>query len=317
MNHHTPLHRQISHQIAQRTLLTSTELVVVAISGGQDSLCLGQIMVDLGWRVVVAHLDHRWRADSGLAAAAVAQIAQGWGVPFHLAVATTIPDSEAAARIWRYGWLGNLAQELGAGVVLTGHTATDRAETMLFNLIRGAGLAGASSLDWVRPLVPGVRLVRPLLGVQRQETLAFCQMRGLAVWEDPTNQDLRYSRNRLRLEVLPYLSEHFNPQVVRHLTQAADLAGAEEDYLAAVSREHFQTLWRQDPPGLQQRGVGLLPVALQRRVVRLFLQQGGAAGDFQAVEAVRSLVGQPEGARTSSLYQGKSVLVRRGWLVWA
>ncbi|WP_287128673.1 tRNA lysidine(34) synthetase TilS [Candidatus Cyanaurora vandensis] len=320
--YHTPflaLHGAVLQEIVQRRLLNQGQCLLLAISGGQDSLCLGQLLVDLqrrgDWQLTVAHLDHRWRTDSDQAAQTVAAVAASWGLPFHLIVAETPPPTEASARAWRYSRLARLAQDLSATAVLTGHTATDRAETVLFNLMRGAGLSGTGSLDWRRTLVPGLDLVRPLLTVSREQTAAFCQARDLPVTPDPTNEDVSFSRNRLRQVVLPYLRDHFNPQVSRHLAQAAEIAGAEDDYLTLISLEHFARFYRAEPPSLNAQ-LDQLPVALQRRVVRHFLQTCQSSGDFSQVEQVRALVGQAEGTRTASLHRGQGVVVRRGWLVW-
>ena len=232
------LHAEVHQTLRSRSLLPKHESVLIALSGGQDSLCLAQLLIDLRsrwhWHLAIAHCDHRWRTDSQANAEFVATLAQTWNLPFYLKVADSPPQSEAAAREWRYDQLQSIE---GFNAIVTGHTASDRAETLLFNLIRGSGIDGLSSLNWTRSLTPSLKLVRPLLELTRSQTAEFCRDRNLQIWEDSTNSDLTYSRNRIRQELLPYLKTHFNPQTEQHLAQTMELLSAEVEYLetAAIS----------------------------------------------------------------------------------
>src|SRR5919199_4704309 len=250
----TPLHARLHQTLRQRRLLPQHQRVLIGVSGGQDSLCLTKLLLDLqtkwGWQLAIAHCDHRWQLDAGLASH-VQQIAQTWALPFYLQIAPEVTTSEAAARQWRYQALIEIAQAQGYQDVVTGHTKSDRAETTLYNLIRGAGTDGLQALTWQRPLAPGLRLVRPLLEVTRAQTLQFCQQQHLPIWEDAYNQDLKYARNRIRQELLPYLKTHFNPQVETALAQTAELLRAEVEYLENAAQE------------LRQQAMASLPVDQQ------------------------------------------------------
>ncbi len=315
------LHQRVLQDIRVHCPLQAGNRLLLAVSGGQDSLCLAKIFYDIApkfnWQLVIAHLDHGWRTDSAQAAQVVQKLAQDWQLPFYLKVAAIAPATEAAARVWRYDWLGQLAQQIGATAVLTGHTASDRTETLLFNLLRGGSLGGANSLDWQRPLTPEVSLVRPLLGVTRAETGAFCEAENLPVYIDTTNADLTFQRNRLRLELIPYLQMHFNPQVSRHLAQTAEILQAEEAYWETLVADWFGQLYQAHPPALKRNALRALPIALQRRIIHRFLdQQAHHRVSFRAVEMVRALLDQPTTTRTASLSQGQGVIVRGIWLVW-
>jgi tRNA(Ile)-lysidine synthase len=308
----TPQHNEVLTAIRQRNLLADGELSLVAVSGGQDSLCLLKILVDCGrWPLAVMHLDHGWHPASGEAGVLVAKLCAQWQVPFYLETATVAVTTEAQARTWRYQQLSDKAQQLQARAVLTGHTASDRAETLLLNLLRGAGLSGVGSLDWQRPLGEGVRLVRPLLAITREQTGQFCREQQLPLFIDPSNADLSYTRNRLRLELLPYLAQHFQPQAARVLAQTAEIAAAEDGYLEEIARAWLTE--HGDRARLPLAPLQVLPVALQRRVLRQFLKAQGLGVNFQQVEEVRAL--QP-GGRTSSLQGNQGVVARRGWLWW-
>lgn len=234
------LHAKVHRVLLKRKLLPSNTGVLIAVSGGQDSVCLAHLLKDLQlkwrWRLGVAHCDHKWRSDSGANAEFVRALAGTWGLPYMEVVASQGADisSEGNARKWRYKELLGLAKAGDFANVVTGHTASDVAETLLFNLSRGAGAEGLSALSWRRPLDvdgSGVQLVRPLLEVTRAETAAACASAGLEPYPDSTNQDVRYSRNRIRLEVLPLLHSHINSAAELHVARTAELLRAESELL--------------------------------------------------------------------------------------
>ncbi|MGB3755979.1 MAG: tRNA lysidine(34) synthetase TilS, partial [Rivularia sp. (in: cyanobacteria)] len=237
----TSLHANIHRTIRSRGLLQRNQRLLIAVSGGQDSLCLTKLILDLqpkwGWHLGIAHCDHCWRDDSQANANYVEQLAGEWGIPFYLKTATQSLTSEAAAREWRYQVLQQIALDNNYQCIITGHTATDRAETLVYNLMRGSGADGLQALTWQRPLNDRIVLVRPLLEVTRSQTGQFCQDFQLLVWEDSTNQDLKYARNRIRQELIPYLQEKFNPKVESNLARTAELLQAEVEYLEQAAEE--------------------------------------------------------------------------------
>ncbi len=330
----TPLHAQLHRTLRQRELLERHQRVLIAVSGGQDSLCLGRLLLDLqpkwGWQLAIAHCDHRWFRDEGLAPR-VQQLAREWVLPFYLQVAPEVRETEAAARQWRYRALLEVARSQGYPVIATGHTQSDRAETLLYNLVRGAGADGLGALRWKRPLAEQVWLVRPLLAVSRAETGEFCQQQHLSVWDDPYNQELKYARNRIRQELLPYLQTHFNPRVERTLAQTAELLRADVDYLETAARQlreqatlcgNTEAENRESiPVGQTSRRLNRLVLrqaafALQRRALRQFLQQSQAtAPSFEQIEEVTALIDAPNRSRTSTFPGGITAVVSGDWIV--
>lgn len=324
-----PLHAQLHQTLQQKPLLAQNGRVLVAVSGGQDSLCLTKLLLDLQpkweWQLAIAHCDHRWPSDVGIADH-VQQLAQSWGLPFYLKTASEVAVSEAAARQWRYEALIEIAQAHGYQDVVTGHTKSDRAETVLYNLIRGTGADGLQALTWQRPLAPGIQLVRPLLEVTRNETFKFCQQQHLPIWEDAYNQDLNYARNRIRQELLPYLKTHFNPQVETALAQTAELLRADVEYLENAAKELRQKAIasangeEQNTNGLPLRLNRLVlqqaPLALQRRVIRQFLKEAQkAAPSFEQIQEITALITAPNRSRTSSFPRGVTAVVEGNWIV--
>jgi tRNA(Ile)-lysidine synthase len=330
----TRLHASVHQTLRQRQLLAQHSRVLLAVSGGQDSLCLAKLLFDLQpkwrWQLAIAHCDHRWPKDEGMAAH-VQQLAQSWALPFYLQTAAEVGTSEAAARQWRYQGLIEIAQAQGYQDVVTGHTKSDKAETVLYNLIRGTGADGLQSLTWQRPLAPGIQLVRPLLEVSRAETFQFCQEQHLPIWEDSYNQDLKYARNRIRQELIPYLQTHFNPQVETALAQTAELLRADVADLEEAAKELRQQAiaprQSEQPddelsasgsaiPRLNRLVLQPVSLALQRRVMRQFLatvQQ--AAPSFKQIEEMTALITAPNRSRTSSFPTGVTAVVEGNWIV--
>ena len=239
----------------------------MAVSGGQDSLCLLRLLQDLQrlhhWSLQVFHGDHRWRPDSGANAAHVQSLCARWGLPCHLETAGHLP-SEAAARQWRYACAIALGRRLGCSHLVTGHTATDRAETLLFHLCRGSGSRGLGSLRPQRQLAPGLQLARPLLHFSRQDTLQCCQALKLPIWPDASNEDQRLTRNRIRRRVLPEL-EQVNGAAVAHMAACAQQLAEESDLLDRLAREALSAMGAGRSTGLSPEALAALPRALAGR----------------------------------------------------
>lgn len=196
--------------------------LVVAVSGGTDStallLLLADLAPDLGLVLHVAHFDHRVRRTGAADAQFVSDVAARAGATIRVGRAETPPKSEDEARRARYAFLERVAAERNAFAVATGHTRDDQAETVLLHLTRGSGIGG---LGGMRPSREGI--VRPLLCLSREETVAVCAAAGVTPREDPTNRSLRFARNRIRRRVMPELAR-INPQASAALARLADAA---------------------------------------------------------------------------------------------
>lgn len=326
---HTIVHQTLRQR--QRQLLSKHDRILVAVSGGQDSLCLAKLLLDLRrkwhWQLAIAHCDHGWRPDSTANAEYVAQLAHDWDLPFYLATAgdNSEINSEAKARQWRYQVLTEIALEHDYPIIALGHTQSDRAETLLFNLMRGTGADGLQSLTWQRPLTEKIQLVRPLLEVSRSQTGDFCREAHLSIWEDSTNQDLKYARNRIRQELLPYLAAQFNPQVQQHLAQTAELLRAEVEYLEAIAHDWLQDCLPQqienvnsnlEKNRVNRRMLRQAPLAIQRRAIRQWLQMVLPADpNFAQIEKLIQLMGAPNRSQTDPFPGGAIARVEGDWII--
>lgn len=321
----TTLHAKVHQTIRQRSLLAKGQPVLLAFSAGQDSMCLLQLLRDLqpkwDWRLAIAHCNHRWPLDSDANAAHVAQLAQDWSLKHYGVTAPQVLKGEAEGRDWRYGVLRKLAEAEGFSAVLTAHTASDRAETLLYNLMRGSGMDGLQALAWTRPLSGSVQLIRPLLDLTRQQTGAFCTQHQLPVWADTMNQDLTYRRNQIRLELLPLLRQTFNPQVETALAKTAEILQAETSYLDQAAQQILTQAAVLDLralhciAALDRQILKQAHLALQRRCVKLWLGQSlKMQPNFEQTEKVLALVDGNTGDRTDPLTADVIAEVQRPWV---
>ena len=186
--------------------------------------------------------------------------------------------SEASARHWRYSQLQHHAAQLGADVV-TGHTASDRAETLLLQLARGTDLAGLGALRPVRPLCndrpDGAQLRRPLLGFSRADTAAVCRDLAIPIWQDPSNESAAFARNRIRAEVLPVL-EQLHPGSSQRMAELAERTSQLRDTQQELSLLALEPL--RTSTGLDRRRLGALQPSTRRQLLAVWLEQQGVAG---------------------------------------
>jgi tRNA(Ile)-lysidine synthase len=227
----------VAGTIRRHGLVPAGAHVLAAASGGPDSVALASILRELsgvrrgGFRLTLAHLDHRLRAAAARDRRFVAELARRWDLPVvsgrrdvrALARRRGV-GIEEAARMARYDFLNRAARKAGAGIVAVGHHADDQAETVLMNLLRGSGLRGLAGMPIRRPLAPGseVTLVRPLLEVRRAEVVDYLEARGLEWMEDETNRSRRMLRNRVRLDLLPMLERDYAPGFAARLARSAE-----------------------------------------------------------------------------------------------
>jgi tRNA(Ile)-lysidine synthase len=249
----SPLVEKVGHSL--EALGLSAGGMVVAVSGGPDSVALLLALLRLrppsSPPLVIAHLNHQLRgAESDadevfvreLHASLVAGGCENLGLCCRqLDVAALAREGkgnlEDVARTARYDWLAGVARERELGLVATGHTADDQAETVLHRLLRGAGLQGLRGIAHRRPLGSGVEVVRPLLEVTRAEVEASLKEEGRLARQDSSNRDPRFTRNRIRQELLPFLAEHYNPAIRDILARLAWQADEAHRELAAGVEE--------------------------------------------------------------------------------
>ena len=272
--------------------------VLVAVSGGPDSVALLDILFLLagesGLRLVVGHVHHGLRAEADQDAAFVERLSARYGAPYLFRrvdvparVEKTGESVEEAARELRYAALGEMAREVNAQRIATGHTADDQAETVMMRILRGTGVAGLAGILPMRGQV-----IRPLLTIWRQEILAYLRERKIDYRTDQTNFSLDMLRNRVRLELLPMLEREYAPRLRARLEHLAEIARQDGMLLASMAETEFTRLRQWMPDGLALPQALDLPHAIRWRMWRLAIaEMRGSLQDisFEHLEDIEHL----------------------------
>jgi len=272
------LESQVRRTIHKYEMLKRGDHVVVAVSGGADStallLCLETLASEFDLTLTAAHLNHRIRAaeadgDEEFARKLAAQM----GLPFisetaelkQQAAASGI-NLEELARRKRYEFLRRAASQIEAQKIAVGHTMNDQAETALFRFIRGSGLEGLSA---IHPIVDGV-VIRPLLECSRKSVEEYLEVKCAQYREDSSNLDVRYARNRIRHELIPYLEKNFNPNLARTLSREALISREIWSFVESQAKQAFDAVHRRGEEGISLVVPDFLRLhpALQKEVLR-------------------------------------------------
>ncbi len=275
------IEEKVHQMITHRDLLRSGDRIVVAVSGGPDSVALLACIVALSprwnWEISIGHVNHGLRgAESDEDAAFVEQLGNLFGLPVSIRKVNLRKQYfkqslQAYARVIRYQALENILQERCATKIAMGHTADDQAETVLMWMLRGSGTGGLSGI----PPKRGARIVRPFLDLSRRDIVAYLDERQLTYRMDSSNNQPVYLRNRLRMDLMPQLKE-YAPGIVNVLSRQAAIIRDDHVYLEQVAADAFQEVCVINNEGeiqLERLALLDLPLAIRRRVVRHGLQQ--------------------------------------------
>jgi tRNA(Ile)-lysidine synthase len=278
----TSLIQSVEKTLLEFNMLESRDKVLVAVSGGPDSVALVHVLLAIqkkfDIRLGVAHLDHGLRPSAATRDARfVSALCHKLSLPSHV-TKTDIQDIhqrqggslEALGRKARYDFFSRIAQEFGYNKIALGHHAHDNAELVLMNLFRGSGPLGLSGI----PPVRNNQYIRPLIEQTREGIMAFLQENQIAFVLDATNSDLRFLRNRIRHELMPALIHDYNPNLVDTLNRTAAIIRSEEDWLTQYSDQLFNTLAEKEGTSFRVSISKLLEnhAAMQRRVIRTAIE---------------------------------------------
>ncbi|MCD6599348.1 MAG: tRNA lysidine(34) synthetase TilS [Dehalococcoidia bacterium] len=319
------LEPRIEDFIWRHKLISTGDIIGVAVSGGADSVCLLHILAKwrskLNVKLHVAHLNHQLRgAESEADAKYVVDLAARLDVPCTIGRRDVMAykaekscSTEEAARDMRYDFLAEVAAVIGASRMAIGHTRDDQVETILMHILRGTGVSGLRGLEPCSPIPcqnyqtlatsRPTLAIKPLLDVTRQETMRYCQEYHLEPRSDSSNFSLAFRRNRLRLELLPLLRE-YNSNVDQALLRLAGIANDDVVFIEQQALGLWDEMARgeEDVVYLNKRKSIALPLALQRQLIRLALVRVlGSTKDVEAIhiEAIRGLLSKPVGKRIS------------------
>ena len=293
-----PLLTRMVQTIREHHLLDPGQHVLVAVSGGPDSLALLSLLASLApsWqlKLTAIHFNYGLRGnESDGDEKFVASFCQTRNIPFVVRKPVLVKrrrasSLQALARWARYEAMKSLAHEIHADRIATGHTADDQAETIVLWMLRGAGLTGLAGMPFIREEI----IVRPLLRTTREEVLEYLKLERLPWRQDSSNMKDLYRRNRIRQELLPVMA-HITPSIVRLLERQADLLRVDELYLEQVVDQLYLSCVAVDASGGQQfdgKAFAALPAALQRRLVRKMLKATHAEGRAPAFRMVEEVL---------------------------
>ncbi len=293
-------------------LFTPGDRVMVAFSGGPDSVCLLDLLLEVHeeWNLELSlgHFNHKLRKEAEDDEWFAHEVAEKLSLPLFLGSEDVLVyaqahkmNQEEAARILRYQFLEKTAVETGCTRIATGHNMTDQAETFFIRLFRGSGRSGLTS---IYPIVDGL-IVRPLLELEKEEIEDYLDKRGLEYRLDQTNFDRRFFRNKIRLDLLPFIRNNFDPNIAFRVSRLSFLLQEEEAVLEELTEENFTKAVKQENGDLKLDFTILnsLPLGLARRVLRKAIKElkGDLRGiDFEDIETLMFLK------------EGKEVYVKDG-----
>ena len=314
----TDLLQRVEQNIQTRRLLNHGQAVLVAVSGGLDSMTLLQILYVLSvrhrWKLTVAHFNHRLRGRSSNAdEQLVRKTAAGLKLPWVAARAEVRKFAdisklsiEMAARKLRHEFYARVARERKVSVVALAHHADDQVELFFLRALRGAGGEGLAGMKWRSrsPVNGKVVLIRPLLDLTKSELRGFAREKTVGFREDATNARLDPPRNRVRNELLPLLRQRYQPALTRTILRLMEIVGAEAGVVGEMAKrwigrrrgnesqigiDHRKARSAKKPatPDAVSYSFDELPIAVQRRVLQLQLVELGVPADFELVERIR------------------------------
>ncbi len=307
--------------------LTKDRPIVAGVSGGADSLTLLDALVSAGYKVVVAHLNHKLREESQNDANAVERLAARMNllsciesIDVNAYAREHTLSIEEAAREVRYRFLFEQAHKYNAQAVAVGHTADDQVETVLMHFLQGAGLSGLKGMTYRTILPPydgKIPLVRPLLNLWHEDTVVYCAMKRLHPHEDVTNSDLSYLRNRLRHLLIPVL-ETYNPRFREALWRTSQTLAADHEILAEIVDEAWNSALAESGNGylgFHAEKFASFPVGVQRSLARRACQSLCATWrdmDFETITRLTAFISTPDRSSSLDLPHGLYSFVEEG-----
>ena len=328
MSNNDAITNRIKNTILKHQLISEGDSVLVALSGGADSVCMLDLLVnlkeELNIKVAAAHLNHMIRgAEADRDEAYAAELCTKLSVPF-FAERVNVPEisekygisEELAGRNARYDFLKKICKEKGYNKIATAHNRNDRAETLLMRVIRGTGIDGLGGIKYNR----GDGVIRPILDIERCDIEKYCRDNDLHFCNDSTNSDSDYTRNRIRNELIPFIEDKFNPSIVDSLCALSDNSTEDAEFINGYAKRLYDRINnpmpKRKPVLLDIESLKIIQDSIKNRIIRLAAKD--AMGENYSLERVHvetiiDLTEKTTGAK-AELPKGLIVSVKYGWL---
>ncbi len=328
-------YKKVEKYIVEHDLLSKGDTVVVAVSGGADSQCLLTMLKDMSdkysLKIIVAHLNHCLRPEANEEQLGVQEYARSMNLEFETR-ATDVRrlknkhkiSEEVAGRLSRYRFLLDMANKYNATKIALGHHMDDQAETVLQNILRGTGIDGLSGI-MPKCNRGRVQLIRPLLCLRRCDIEEYCMAKGLDPYTDKSNFELCYTRNRVRIDLIPYLEKEYNPKLKEGLNNLSVLALHDRQYFRNKIYGIYRKIARsyRNKIIIDKRALSKLPPSLAGRIVYQALKRlgNGLQFNYSHIKQVMNLVSN-SGSRGPAYMPGNiyaysfpnTILFRKGIL---
>jgi tRNA(Ile)-lysidine synthase len=274
--------------IKKHDMIQKGDGIVVGLSGGPDSVCLLHALYSLreklGINLYAVHLNHMIRGKEAERDEEYSKcFAELLGIPFYskcIEVEKYAKEhgmsSEEAGRFFRYKLFNEVADEVGAKKIALAHNMNDQAETMIMRFIRGTGISG---LGGIKPIRDN-KYIRPILSCSRGEIEEYCEVNALNPVIDSTNKESIYTRNRVRLEFIPYIKKHFNPNIIESLYKNSEIFRDENEYIDSMAKHELKKI--REKEGINIIEFNKLHTALKKRVIRLMVED--VKGNLNGIE---------------------------------
>lgn len=336
------LRKKFMETIAAYELIEKGDHIVIGLSGGPDSVCLFDLLLDaadeLDLTIHPVHVNHKFRPGAAEEDQAYVESlcrsrgleCKSFTVDCNALAAATGMTSEEAGRKARYDAFYDTAMEIldadgtASVKIAVAQNANDQAETILFRLLRGTGTDGLAGIAYKR-YERGICVIRPLLDVYRDEIEAYCEEKGLDPVTDHTNNEAIYARNRIRLELLPYLESKYNENIQETLVRLGHIAAADKDYIWQQTQMAYEHMLIEDDASasggagvrevvLDRAALAELHPAIRHRVVLKAFAEAGLEQDITAerLEAADKIIGRKQGPKMVEFPHGYQLKVAAG-----
>lgn len=279
--------RRVLNIVREYRLIEGNDNILIGLSGGADSMALLYILLELQERIdfniLIAHVNHGVRGDDALGDQKfVEKQAKKLNIPYYTKNVDMVGygkgkgiTSEEAGRELRYGFFRDILKDAGGGKIAVAHNKNDQAETLIMRFIRGTGVDGLKGMEYIAG-----DIIRPILGINRKDIEEYIEKNNIEIVTDMTNFQPIYNRNKIRLELIPYIKENFNPNIIEAMWRMSEISAIDSDYLEKQTEEKYMDLVKSEGMGivvLDANGFLDLHTSMSQRVLRnSVLRVGGS-----------------------------------------